>query len=74
MGKKSLMGSSLNERRNPYVRYCEGCGELYKPSGKFQRYCDECRISRREKTSEKMKQTIRNKTLTKLRRTEKNGE
>ena len=58
-------------QRNPYVRYCEDCGKLYKPSGKYQRFCDKCVITRRKKTNEKMKQTMKNKFPKKMKN--KNG-
>jgi hypothetical protein len=57
------------QKRNPYIRYCELCDVLYKPTGKFQKICVECSIKQRIVAIAKTR-----KTLTKLGGNEKNGE
>lgn len=58
-------------KRNSYVRYCDECEELYKPTGKFQKLCEICRIERTKQASENMKKTMRKKYSTKLNRRKK---
>ena len=31
-----------------FKKPCRDCGELYRPDGKFQKYCDKCQLERRK--------------------------
>ena len=32
----------MPNRRKVYKRFCKRCGELYTPTGKFQKFCYDC--------------------------------
>jgi len=38
-----------------FKRYCEDCGKIYQPSGKYTRFCEECRGKRLKLAHEKMR-------------------
>ena len=34
----------IENKKYPYIRPCRRCDELFKPTGKYQRICDECNL------------------------------
>ena len=47
--------ADCNNERMKGKTYCKDCEELYKPSGKFQKYCEKCKNKRRRESLEEMK-------------------
>jgi len=46
---------NLKKPHNPFIRHCHDCNEIYKPTGKYQKFCEKCKIKRRRVATLKMR-------------------